>query len=100
VLSKFSDKEWAKIVAGAKCPFEFTMDRPYDDQTLYDIVAAASKVCPTPLEQKSEAKSKKREGEQKSEERGELKDCKRGSLATGELRGAGAHGRHAVGGGG
>ncbi|ELR14616.1 GTPaseactivator protein for Ras-like GTPase [Acanthamoeba castellanii str. Neff] len=89
VLSKFSDKEWAKIVAGAKCPFEFTMDRPYDDQTLYDIVAAASK-------QNSEAKSKKREGEQKSEERGELRDCKRGSLATGELRGAGAHGRHAV----
>lgn len=48
MLSKFSDKEWAKIVAGAKCPFEFTTDRSYDDQTLYDIVAAASKVCPPP----------------------------------------------------
>lgn len=51
VLSKFSDKEWAKIVAGAKCPFEFTMDRPYDDQTLYDIVAAASKVLGMPAEE-------------------------------------------------
>lgn len=63
MLSKFSDKEWAKIVAGAKCPFEFTMDRPYDDQTLYDIVAAASKVCPrpTPLSSKIAKRRAKRE---------------------------------------
>jgi hypothetical protein len=49
VLSKFSEKEWARIVAGAKCPHEYTTDRSYDDQTLYDIVAAAAKVPQTRL---------------------------------------------------
>ena len=43
MVSKFSEKEWAKIVAGAKCPHEFATDSPYDDKILYDIVAAASK---------------------------------------------------------
>ena len=51
-MSKFGEAAWLKILALSRAAppggGDFVVTQPYDDKALYDVVAAACKVSPSP----------------------------------------------------